>query len=364
MIKILLLSAAAVAVTVGTAQADIVLGVVGPITGQYASFYEQMKRGAEAAVKDINGAGGINGEKIVLQPEDDACDPKQAVAVANKLSAQEVAGVIGHLCSSSSIPASEVYAETGIPMISAASTGPLLTDRGLTNVFRTCGRDDQQVIVAGNAIIDRKLGTKIGIVNDKSTIGVGLAEGLKKFLNDKGVTEAVYDTVTQGDKDFSTIISKLKQANVDLVYYAGYFAEAGLMVRQAREQGLTATFMGADGIASTEFAGIAGPAADGFLMTFYPDPRDNPTAAPIVKAFRDSAYEPEGYTLYTYAAVQAYAQAAKAAGNAEGPKVSEALHSGTFETVLGKIAFDAKGDPNTEPFILYTWKDGKYTPTK
>jgi branched-chain amino acid transport system substrate-binding protein len=364
MIKKLLFSVAAIALTVGAARADIVLGIAGPITGQYASFYEQMKRGAEAAAKDINEAGGINSEKIVLQPEDDACDPKQAVAVANKLSAQGVAGVIGHLCSSSSIPASEVYAESGIPIISAASTGPLFTDRGLKNVFRTCGRDDQQVIVAGNSIIDRKLGTRIAIVHDKSTIGVGLAEGLKSFLNSKGVTEAVFDTVTQGDKDFSTIISKLKQANVDLVYYGGYFAEAGLFVRQAREQGLTATFMGADGVASTEFAAIAGPAADGFLMTFYPDPRDNPTAAAIVKSFRDAGYEPEGYTLYTYAAVQAYAQAAQAGGTTEGPKVSEALHSGTFETVLGKIAFDAKGDPNTEPFILYTWKDGKYSPTK
>lgn len=360
----LLLSAAMIALTTGVAKADIVLGLVGPISGQYASFYEQMKRGAEAAVEEINATGGINGEKIVLQPEDDACDPKQAVAVANKLSAQGVAGVIGHLCSSSSIPASEVYAESAIPMISAASTGPLLTDRGLSNVFRTCGRDDQQVMIAGKSIIDRKLGSKIGIVHDKSTIGVGLAEGLQKYLNEHGIKEVVFDSVTQGDKDFSTIISKLKQANVDLVYYAGYFAEAGLFVRQAREQSLTATFMGADGIASTEFAGIAGPAADGFLMTFYPDPRNNPTAAAIVKALRDSGYEPEGYTLYTYAAIQAYAQAAQAAKSKEGAKVSEALHSGTFDTVLGKIAFDAKGDPNTEPFILYTWKDGKYAPTK
>ena len=364
MFKKLALSAAAVALLASAAHADIVVGVAGPVTGQYASFYEQMKRGAEAAAKTINDAGGINGEKIVLQPEDDACDPKQAVAVANKLAAQGVAAVIGHLCTSSSIPASEVYAESGIPIISAASTGPLFTDRGLANVFRTCGRDDQQATVAADAIIARKLGTKIAIIHDKSTYGQGLAEGVKKNLNDKGVKETVLDTVTQGDKDFSTLISKLKQANVDLVFFGGYFAEGGLFVRQAREQGLTATFMGGDGIASTEFASIAGPAADGFLMTFYPDPRSNPKADAIVKSFRDGGYEPEGYTLYTYAAVQVYAQAAKAAGSTEGPKVSEALHSGKFESVLGDIAFDKKGDPNTEPFILYTWKGGKYTPTK
>lgn len=364
MLKRFALSAAILALVAGTAQADIILGVAGPVTGQYASFYEQMKRGADAAAKAINDAGGINGEKVVLQAEDDACDPKQAVAVANKLAAQNVAAVIGHLCTSSSIPASEVYAEAAIPIISAASTGPLFTDRGLPNVFRTCGRDDQQATIAAEAIVARKLGTKIAIIHDKSTYGQGLAEGVRTNLNAKGVTEVVFDTVTQGDKDFSTLISKLKQANVDLVFFGGYFAEGGLFVRQAREQGLKATFMGGDGIASTEFASIAGPAADGFLMTFYPDPRENPGADAIVKAFRASGYEPEGYTLYTYAAVQVYAQAAKLAGSLDGTAVSEALHKGKFESVLGPISFDKKGDPSTEPFILYAWKDGKYAPLK
>ncbi|MGO4560074.1 ABC transporter substrate-binding protein [Mesorhizobium sp. 2RAF21] len=361
--KRFLLSTTAALMTCGIANADVVLGVVGPVTGQYASFFDQITHGAKAATEAINAKGGLNGEKIVLQIEDDACDPKQAVAVANKLASQPVAAVIGHFCSSSSIPASDVYAESGIPMISAASTNPLLTDRGLTTVFRTSGRDDQQAGVAAAAIVDKKLGTKVAIVHDKSTYGQGLAEGVKKGLNEKGVTEVVFDTVTQGDKDFSTLISKLKQANVDLVFFGGYFAEGGLLVRQAREQGLQATFMGGDGIAASEFASIAGPAADGFLMTFYPDPRNNPGVEAIVKGFRDNGYEPEGYTLYTYAALQVYSEAVKAAGSADGAKVAESLHSGTFDTVLGKVKFDQKGDPNTEPFILYTWKDGKYAPS-
>lgn len=364
MLKQLLLSTACVLAMHGIASADVTLGVVGPVTGQYASFFDQITHGAKAAADAINAKGGINGEKIVLQIEDDACDPKQAVAVANKLSSQPVAAVIGHFCSSSSIPASDVYAESGIPMISPASTNPLLTDRGLKTVFRTSGRDDQQAGIAAAAIVDKKLGTRIAIIHDKSTYGQGLAEGVKKGINDKGLTEVVFDTVTQGDKDFSTLISKLKQANVDLVFFGGYFAEGGLLVRQAREQGLQAKFMGGDGIAASEFSSIAGKAADGFLMTFYPDPRDNPDAASIVKSIRDSGYEPEGYTLYTYAALQAYSQAAASAGSTDGLKVSDALHSGTFDTVLGKVKFDAKGDPNTEPFILYVWKDGKYAPYK
>lgn len=356
------LLAATTLLAFGPARADVTLAVVGPVTGQYASFFEQMKRGAEAAAEKINASGGINGEPLVLRMEDDACDPKQAVAIANKLSGENIAGVIGHLCTSSSIPASEIYAESGIPMISAASTGPLLTERGLANVFRTCGRDDQQAVIAADSIIRQFPGRKIAIVHDKSTYGQGLADGVRKALNAGGVSEIAFETLTQGEKDFSTLVSKLKSVNADVVFFGGYFAEGGLLVRQAREQGLEAVFMGGDGIAATEFASIAGPAADGVLMTFYPDPRDNPKAAAIVDGLRKSGYEPEGYTLYTYAAVTSYADAARTVQSVDGTRVAGALHAGTFDTVLGPLSFDAKGDPNTEPFILYVWKDGSYAP--
>jgi len=360
----LVLSTAILVSAATAARADVTLGVVGPVSGQYASFFQQITKGAEAAAAAINAAGGINGEKIVLRIEDDACDPKQAVAAANKLAGQAVAAVIGHFCSSSSIPASDVYAEAGLPMISPASTNPLMTDRGLKTVFRTSGRDDQQAEVAAAEILKRKLGSRIAIIHDKSTYGKGIADGIKAGLNKAGTTEVVYDSVTQGEKDFSALVSKLKAANVDFVYFGGYFAEAGLLLRQAREQGLKAVFMGGDGIASSEFASIGGAATDGFLMTFAPDPRDNPKAQAIVKAFRDARYEPEGYTLYTYAAVQAYAQAAAQAKSKDGLKVSAALHAGRFDTVLGTIAFDAKGDSSSEPFILYSWNGGKYAPLK
>jgi branched-chain amino acid transport system substrate-binding protein len=362
--QILMASTLALTTIPGMAHADVTVAVAGPMTGQYASFFEQMKQGAQGAVTAINAAGGINGQKIILDLEDDACDPKQAVAAANKITSQSIAGVIGHFCSSSSIPASEVYAEAGIPQISPGSTNPTFTERGLQNVFRTCGRDDQQSGIAAAAIIDKKLGTKVAVIDDKSTYGKGLADGVRAALKAKGMPEVVDDTVTQGDKDFSTLISKLKAANVDMIFYGGYFAEAGLLVRQAHEQGLAAHFMGGDGIAASEFASIAGPASNGVYMTFYPDPRNNPGAAAIVKSFRDAHYEPEGYTLYTYAALTAYAQAATRAGTTDGAKVSAELHKGTYDTVLGKISFDKKGDPNAEPFTVYVWKDGKYTPTK
>ncbi len=364
MLKTILYSTAAVVLSVGVANADVNLAVVGPMTGQYSSFFDQMKRGAEAAAVAINAAGGINGQKLVLDLQDDACDPKQAVAAANKVVSASDVGVIGHFCSSSSIPASEVYSEAGLPMISPASTNPKFTERGLKDVFRTCGRDDQQSAIAANAIISKKLGKKIAIIDDKSTYGKGLADGVRSALNAKGVKETLDDTVTQGDKDFSALISKLKAADIDFVFYGGYFAEAGLLARQARDQGLKTVFMGGDGIASSEFSSIAGPAANGFLMTFYPDPRNNAIAAPVVKKFREAKYEPEGYTLYTYAAVTAYADAAKRAKSTDPTKVTDELHKGSYKTLLGTMAFDAKGDPNTEPFIVYAWKDGKYNPLK
>ncbi len=347
------------------ARADVTLALVGPITGQNAAFFQQMKHGAEGAAAAINKAGGINGQKIVLDLEDDACDPKQAVAVANKIaSGGKDPGVIGHFCSSSSIPASEVYAESSIPMISPGSTNPVLTERGLTDVFRTCGRDDEQAAIAAAGILKLKPSAKIAVVDDRSTYGKGLADGVRTSLAAKGVKPAVDDTVTAGQKDYSTLISRLKAASVTVIFYGGYFPEAGLFVRQMKEQGLNATFMSGDGIATTEFAGVAGPASDGVLMTFYPDPRNNPTAAPIVKAFRDAHYEPEGYTLYTYAAVQTYVQAATRAKTTDGTKVSAELHKGDYDTVIGKFAFNGKGDPSAEPFVIYEWKGGKYTPLK
>jgi len=361
--RILTVSTVLLALNTPLVQAnDVVVGVAGPATGQYAAFYDQIIHGAKAAAEAVNAAGGVNGNKVVLNIQDDACDPKQAVAVANKFAAQNPAVVIGHFCSSSAIPASEIYADAGIPMIASAASSPTITERGLPNVFRTSGRDDLSAVVAYNAIIKQKLGTKIAIINDKSTYGRGLADNVKAGLNAAGVQEVVFDSLTQGEKDFSTLISKLKFANVDLVFFGGYFAEGGLLVRQAREQGLKATFMGGDGMASSEFASIAGAAGDGFLFTFYPDPRNNPKAADIVKKFRDSGYEPEGYTLYTYAAIQAYVKAAEDAKSIDGNKVSKALHSGTFNTVLGEMKFDKKGDPSTEPFIIYTWEGGKYKP--
>ncbi|MBI3516123.1 MAG: branched-chain amino acid ABC transporter substrate-binding protein [Proteobacteria bacterium] len=341
---------------------DIAIAAAGPMTGSEATFGEQMRRGAEQAIADINAKGGVLGRKLVLEVGDDACDPKQAVAVANQLASKKVAFVAGHYCSSSSIPASEVYAEAGILQISPASTNPTLTDRGakFANVFRVCGRDDQQGSVAGAFLADKYKGKNIAIIHDKSTYGKGLADETKKALNAKGVTEKLYDSVTKGDKDFTALVSKMKAAAIDAIYFGGYQTEAGLMVRQAREQGLQARLISGDALVSMEFWSITGKAGEGTLMTFGPDPRKFPSAKTMVEAFKAKGYDPEGYTLYSYAAVQVFAKAAEIAKSVKVDDVVKVMRSTKFDTVLGQLGFDGKGDVLSPAYVFYEWKDGKY----
>lgn len=344
----------------GAAWADVTIATAGPMTGQYAVFGEQMKRGAEMAVKDINAKGGVNGEQIVLEVGDDACDPKQAVAVANQFVNKGVKFVAGHFCSGSSIPASAVYNEEDILQITPASTNPKLTEQGFENVFRTCGRDDVQGIYAANFVVNNKTGSKIAILHDKSAYGKGLADEFKKELNRLGVTEVMYEAITAGDKDFTALITKLKEAGVDLIYLGGYHTEAGLITRQAHEQGLNAKMMSGDALVDKQYWEITGPTGEGTLMTFAPDPRKLQTAADIVAKFKAEGYDPEGYTLYTYAAIQAYADAVAKAGSTDTKAVAEALRGNSFETVLGTLGFNDKGDVKNPEYVMYVWKDGQY----
>jgi branched-chain amino acid transport system substrate-binding protein len=339
---------------------DIVIAVAGPMTGQYAVFGEQMKKGAEQAVADINAEGGIDGRKIRLEVGDDSCDPKQAVSIANQLASRGVVFVAGHYCSSTSIPASDVYQQEGMVEISPASTNPALTERGLSNIFRLCGRDDQQGPAAAEFIAKHFAGKRIAIVHDNQAYSKGLADATKARLNALGIQEVLYDTVTPGERDYSAIVTKLKAAQIDILYYGGYHSEAGLIVRQMREQGMDTRLIAGDALVTQEFWSITGPAGNGTMMSFSPDPRKNPKAADVVKSFRDAGYEPEGYTLYTYATIQVFAQAVAGMNPITAAALVPALRSGSFDTVLGPISFDAKGDVKAPGYVFYEWSDGKY----
>ena len=358
-----LLSAVALTALVafsGGAWADIMIGVAGPITGPNAAFGAQLQKGAEQAAADINAAGGVNGEMIQIAIGDDVSDPKQGISVANKFVADGVKFVVGHFNSGVSIPASEVYAENGIMQITPASTNPTFTERGLWNTFRTCGRDDQQGKVAGDYLAANFKDAKVAIIHDKTPYGQGLADETKKSANAAGITEAMYEGVNVGDKDFSALIAKMKDAGVSVVYWGGLHTEAGLIMRQLADQGLDASFMSGDGIVSNELASIAGDAVDGTLMTFAPDPRKNPNAAELVEKFRAAGFEPEAYTLYSYAAVQIIAAAATKAADNDPMKVAEtAKASGPWTTAIGDIGFDEKGDITRPDYVMYTWKKGE-----
>jgi branched-chain amino acid transport system substrate-binding protein len=346
------------------------------MTGGSAAFGAQLKNGVEQAVEDINAAGGILGQKIQVFVGDDRADPKEGVSVANKFVGDGVKFVVGHFNSGVTMPASEVYQENGILEITPAATNPKVTERNMWNIFRTCGRDDQQGPVAGGIIADKFKGKRVAVVHDKTTYGFGLAEETRKAMNAKGVKEVLFEGVNVGDKDYSALVSKIKAANADLVYWGGLHDTGGLILRQLRAQGVKATFMGADGITDDEFAVIAGPGAEGTLMTFSPDPRTNPANRQIIEVFRKKGFEPQAYTLYSYAAVQIIKQAAEAAKSLDPKKVAEVMHSGkVFNTVLGDLSFDKKGDvtgytvggKKKERYVLYIWKkgpDGKITYTE
>jgi branched-chain amino acid transport system substrate-binding protein len=351
--------------TVGAASAQVKFGMGGPITGPSAATGAQMKNGVDQAVEDINKAGGILGQKLTATYGDDASDPKQGVSVANNFAGQGVKFVIGHYNSGVTIPSSEVYKENGILQITPASTNPTVTERNMWNIFRVCGRDDQQGQVAGEYILKNFKGKKIAIVHDKTTYGKGLADEMRKTISKGGMKDVLYEGVNTGEKDYSALVSKIKQANPDLIYWGGLYTEGGLIVRQLRDQGVKAPLMGGDGITSDEFASVGGPGVEGTLMTYGPDPRNRPEAKKVVEEFRAKKFEPEAYTLYSYAGVQIIKQAAEQAKSLDPKKVAEAMHSGmTFQTVLGPISYDKKGDRTNLDYVMYIWKkdaQGKIT---
>ncbi len=372
---------AAGVVLAGSAQADITIGVAGPMTGPNAAFGAQLTHGAQQAADDINKAGGIlGGQMIKLEFGDDVSDPKQGVSVGNKFVGDGVMFVDGHFNSGVTIPtAANVYAENGILAITPAATNPCVTDMKIKAcpamqindpipslmMFRTCGRDDQQGAVAGAYIAKNYAGKNVAVLHDKTPYGQGLADETKKAMNAAGMTEVMYDGIDVGTSDFSALISRMKDAKVDVVYFGGLHTEAGKMVRQMADQGLKAQFISGDGIVSEEFAAIAGPAAEGVLNTFGPDPRNNPAAKDIVAEFRAAGFEPEAYTLYSYAVIQVLAQAIDKTGEADPTKVAAMLYnSGPWQTVLGPLSYDDKGDITKLDYVMYVWKkgdDGKIT---
>jgi branched-chain amino acid transport system substrate-binding protein len=345
-----------------SASAEILIGMAGALTGPNAYQGEQQQQGVEMAIVDINAAGGVLGQQLRLISVDDACDSGQAIAAAHKLVAEKVAFVVGHQCSGASIPAAGIYERAGIIQMTPASTSPQLTEEGRSNVFRICGRDDQQGAIAGAYLAAQGRDAKIAILSDGSVYGKGLTKETRRHLRTKGINETLYEEIESDLSDYSPLIAKLRAAGIQIAYFAGYYREAAILIRNAREQGYDLQLVSGDSIASEAFIQVTGGAGEGTVFTSFRDPRRNPGAASLVERFRQKGFEPEGYTLYSYGAVQAWAQAVSKAGSAESQAVIGSLRSHDFDTILGRVSFDAKGDVRQPGFEWFIWRSGQYVP--
>ncbi|OHV84385.1 ABC transporter substrate-binding protein [Rhizobium sp. LCM 4573] len=343
------------------AHAEIVIGLVAPLTGPVAAYGDQVKNGAETAVAEINKNGGILGEQVVLKIADDAGEPKQGVSAANQLVGEGVRFVVGPVTSGVAMPASDVFAENGVLMVTPTATTPALTTRGLANVLRTCGRDDQQAEVAAKYVLDNLKDKRVAIINDKGAYGKGLADAFKKVLNEGGVTEVVNDAVTVGDKDYTALTTRLKSENIEIVYFGGYHPEGGLLARQLSDLGVKATIIGGEGLSNTEFWNIGTNAAAGTIFTNASDATKNPASKGAVDALAARNIPAEAFTLNAYAAVEVLKAGIEKAGKADDSEaVATALKSGEpIKTSIGDLTYAETGDLSSPAFSLFKWEDGK-----
>jgi len=346
------------------ASAEVVVGVAVPRSGPYVAVGEQVLRGVQAAAQAANAGGGIAGEAIRLDVQDDACDSNQAVAVANRYVQSGVRLVVGHVCSNASLAASETYAANGIAMITAASVSAKLTDRGLPTIFRVCGRDDDQGKLSAAILAERFRDRKIALMYDPSPPSRTLAAATKDNLNRIGVNEALFAAFQPGEADDAALADRLKGAGIDVVYYGGDAQEMGRLVRISAERGFRPQWLGTSAIATPEFAKVAGGSSNGVLMTFYLDPSRKQEAQAVVAAFRAQGVEPDGSMIYGYAALQALVAAGNLAGSVDSRAIARVLHAERFDLVLGPVGFDAKGDVTAQGYVLYVWQNGAFTPAK
>ncbi|QOQ73203.1 branched-chain amino acid ABC transporter substrate-binding protein [Pseudomonas poae] len=338
----------------------IKIGIAGPKTGPVTQYGDMQFMGAQQAIKDINAKGGVDGKMLEAKEYDDACDPKQAVAVANKVVNDGVKFVVGHLCSSSTQPASDIYEDEGVIMITPAATSPEITSRGYKMVFRTIGLDSAQGPAAGNYIADHVKPKVVAVIHDKQQYGEGIATAVKQTLEKKGVKVALFEGINAGDKDFGSLIQKLKQANVDFVYYGGYHPELGLILRQAKEKGVNAKFMGPEGVGNDSISQIAQGASEGLLVTLPKSFDADPANKAIVDALKADGKDPSGpFVFPAYSAVEVIAGGITAAKSEDTAKVAAAIHAGTFKTPTGDLSYDAKGDLKDFKFVVYEWHFGK-----
>lgn len=347
------------------AQAEVVkIAVVSPFTGPVTQYGHMTRDGVLTAIEKINAEGGINGNTFEMVIVDDACEPKQGPIAANVVVNQQIGFVIGPFCSGAIMGAAPIFNEQGVVMITNGGTSPTVTaGKNYETVFRSIGRDDQQAPVAAKYVMAKVKPSKIAVLHDKQTYGQGVATYTRDNLKQLGGNIVIFEGINAGESDYSSVITKMKSAGVDFVFYGGLYPELGLLLRQAREQGLKAQFMSAEGAVGTDLNAVAGNAAEGLLVTLSPDFSLKPENAAITKLFQEKGRDPSGtFQMTAYAGVQSIAAGIKATNSTNPIKVAKWLHGNKVDSVVGQLSWEPSGDLTSFDFQVFTWhKDATRT---
>ena len=357
---------AAVAAPAAPAEPTVTVTIAhaGPLTGSIAHLGKDDENGVRLAVDQTNAKKiKIDGKVLNIKfiSEDDQADPKVGTTVAQKLVDAKVVAVVGHLNSGVTIPASEIYAKAGIPVISGSATDVKVTERGLKNVFRTVGRDDQQGPALATYIANELKGKKVALIDDKTAYGEGLANEVEKKLKADKINPIARERVTDKETDFKAILTKIKGKNPDVIFHGGMDATGGPMLKQARELGIKAVFVFGDGACTTEMSKLSGAAAEGFVCSQAGLPSEA-ASKEFLTAFNAKYGEVKQYAPYFYDGAMAMIEAMKKANSADPAKFGPEIFNVSFTGATGKVEFDAKGDRKDAEITIFKMTAGKLMP--
>ena len=355
------------------ARADIVIGIAAPLTGIYAPLGKQIETGAQQAINEINEAGGIGNEKLVLEAIDDKCKPENATAVANQLIGKGAAFVIGHVCDRPSIEAASVYTENKVIQISPASQNPAFTENRPNEkggTYRFAARNTQQADVLIGFLSAASAKENIVILNDGSVYGKALADTVVAGLDEAGIKPVLNEGFEAGQERYRTLSSKIVDAGARFVFIGGTHADAAKIIRELDSLSDKISYVGGDGLVNAEFPNLileennSRPNLDGIFVSFPPDPRLLPTAKNAVVRFQKKEINPVGYTLRGYSTVKIIESAVRRAKGTKFDDLVDAMNAGKFQTPLGVINFDEKGDADLVDYIVHRWENGTVVPLK
>jgi branched-chain amino acid transport system substrate-binding protein len=361
----LLVAALGIAFPLCAQTLEVKIGHVAPLTGGIAHLGKDNENGARLAVEEANAAKIKIGGKDVrfsLVAEDDQADPKVGTTVAQKLVDQKVVGVVGHLNSGTSIPASPIYNGAGIPVISGSATNPKLTEQGFKTQFRVVGRDDQQGPAIASYLATNRKPKVVAVIDDATAYGKGIADEVEKTLKKDKINVLPREQGTDKTTDWKAILTKLRGRNPDAVFYGGMDATGGLLLKQARELGMKAVFTFGDGACTDKMKELAGAAADGLLCSqagIPPQAADRKFTAAYKKRFKA---DPILYAPFTYDGTNLLIEAMRKADSTDPKRYLPTLQKLSYMGATGRIQFDAKGDRKDAEMTIFSMNKGNLEP--